>query len=83
MSKRVGGIKRLQIQNLFMAFKQVPSYHIVEFENEIDYGLKALQDWQPQFFPIVAFVYSNHFYGRTEYISETYYFSNIRRICIQ
>ena len=24
MSKRLGGIKRLQIQNLFMAFKQVP-----------------------------------------------------------
>ena len=24
MSKRLGGIKRLQIQNHFMAFKQVP-----------------------------------------------------------
>ena len=24
MSKRLGGIKRLQIQNIFMAFKQVP-----------------------------------------------------------
>ena len=24
MSKRLGGIKRLQIQNLFMTFKQVP-----------------------------------------------------------
>ena len=31
MSKRLGGIKRLQIQNLFMAFKQVPRcrYHWV------------------------------------------------------
>ena len=28
MSKRLGGIKRLQIQNLFMAFKQVPRSQI-------------------------------------------------------
>ena len=46
-------------------------YRIVELENEIDYELKAFQDWQPQLFPIVACVYSNHFYGRTMYVSET------------
>ena len=30
---------------------------ILKFQHEIDYGLKAFQDWQPQFYPIVAFVY--------------------------
>ena len=31
MSKRLGGIKRLQIQNLFMAFKQVPDADNIGF----------------------------------------------------
>ena len=29
MSKRLGGIKRLQIQNHYMAFKQVPRFSAV------------------------------------------------------
>ena len=34
MSKRLGGIKRLQIQNLFMAFKRVPYYDKISTTQE-------------------------------------------------
>ena len=42
MSKRLGGIKRLQIQNLFMAFKQVRSPMQITLGPQYNVGEKPI-----------------------------------------
>ena len=57
MSKRLGGIKRLQIQNHFMSFKQVPLSMQITLGPQYNVGEKPI---------VILYIYINRHVGTPE-----------------